>query len=326
MAFQIRDLDPAQTQTITELLPLLQNGLAADAPTYPPPTAGYLTLIAGPRPTQHRAFLALFDGATPIGYSGLALDFEANRDMFWGDVSIAPEHRADATAPLLHAAKAHTRDHGAKRLVLAITESAPGYEPIFAAEGGLKVDVQRRAQLDLKAVDREKYAVWAAPSEKNAHYRVEAWVAPTPEHVMPALEQAGVAMRDAPTGDLAFEPQPPNVERRRKAEQRLVDLGVRRHVIAAFTDDGTVAGFHDLYVVPGYPMADTGETGVPAAFRGHGLGLRLKADLTLRLLGSEPDIDTVSTWNNTDNGPMLRVNDALGYRTAELWNLWQFEV
>ncbi|NUP45977.1 MAG: GNAT family N-acetyltransferase [Catenulispora sp.] len=326
MTIQAHTLDPGLPQTITDLLPLLQTALAADAPGYPRPTGDYLRLISGPRPTQHRAFLALFDGATPIGYSGLALDFETNRDMCWGDVSIAPEHRADATVPLLDAATAHARRQGAERLVLAITESAPGYEPIFAGRGGVKVDVQRRAQLDLKTIDRDRYAAWAAPSEKNAHYRVETWVAPTPERVMPALEQAGVAMRDAPTGDLAFEPRAPNVERRRKTERRLVELGVRRHIIAAFTDDGTVAGFHDLYVVPGYRMAETGETGVPAAFRGHGLGLRLKADLTLRLLETEPDIDTIGTWNNTDNGPMLRVNDALGYRTAELWNLWQFEV
>jgi GNAT superfamily N-acetyltransferase len=326
MPIEIRELDPALPESLTTALPLLGTALAADAPLYPPPTEGYLNLIAGPRPSQDRVFVVLVDDGTPIAFGNIAVHHEANRDMFWGDLSIPPEYRADATAPLLDACQGHARRHGAKRLVLAVTETASGYPETFAARGGRVVDVERRAQLDLKTIDRDQYAAWAAPSEKNAHYRIEMWVGPTPEDLLPAREEASVAMRDAPTGDLEFEPPPPNVDRRRASEQRLKAIGVREYTIAAFTDDATIAGFHQVFVLPDFALADVGDTGVPAAFRGHGLGLRLKADLTLRLLESEPHLTAISTWNNSDNGPMLRVNDALGYRTGELWNLWQFDL
>ena len=155
---------------------------------------------------------------------------------------------------------------------------------------------------------------------------MRAWVVPTPDHLLSAVVRANEAMRDAPMGDLRVEYPPPDVGRRRRAEALIVAAGVRKHIIAAFTEDGEVAGFHEMFVVPGFRMADVGNTGVPAAFRGHGLGLRLKADLALRLLASEPEVDVVSTWNDADNEPMLRVNEALGYDRAEIWSNWQFDL
>ncbi|WP_194924984.1 GNAT family N-acetyltransferase [Catenulispora pinisilvae] len=79
-------------------------------------------------------------------------------------------------------------------------------------------------------------------------------------------------------------------------------------------------------VFPDFRMADIGNTGVPAEFRGHGLGLRLKAALTLHLLEHEPHVDLMSTWNNVDNAPMARVNEALGFEIAEAWSSWQFDL
>ncbi|NUR58361.1 MAG: GNAT family N-acetyltransferase [Catenulispora sp.] len=326
MSIEIRELDPALPRTITDLLPVHQASLAVDAPSYPRPTEGYLRLLTGPRPTQRRVFVAAYDAGTLIGYGAIGADVDANQDMFSGDLAVLPGRRADALVPLLDASKERARAHGAKRLVLAFAQAAPDYAPVFTAEGGRKVDIERRAQLDLKTVDREKYAAWAAPSEKNAHYRIRTWVGPTPEDLLPPLVLAAQAMRDAPTGDLEFDHPAPNVDRRRRIEQWFAAIGAHRHIIAAFTEDGTIAGLHGLFVVPGSPMAEISDTSVPAAFRGHGLGLRLKAAMTLRLLDSEPEIEVIGTWNNVDNAPMLRVNDALGFRTAEIWELWQFDL
>jgi hypothetical protein len=73
-------------------------------------------------------------------------------------------------------------------------------------------------------------------------------------------------------------------------------------------------------------MASVGNTAVTAKFRGHGLGLRLKATMALWLLTAEPRIELVDTWNDVGNHPMLRVNEALGYAKAEDWGTWQFEL
>jgi RimJ/RimL family protein N-acetyltransferase len=326
MAIEIRDLDPALPQTITELVPVQQAALAVEAPSYLHATEVYLRLQTGPRPTQRRLFIAAFDDGTLIGYGALGADIDANQDMFFGDLSVLPGRRADAMVPLLDACKARVREHGGKRLVLACPQGAPDQRRVFAAAGGRVVDTERRAQLDLRTIDRDQYAAWAAPSEKNAHYRIETWVAPTPEELLLPLVRAAQAMRDAPTGDLEVEFPAPDVDRRRRVEQWFAAIGAHKHLIAAFTEDGMIAGLHGLFVVADSAVADVSDTSVPAAFRGHGLGLRLKAAMTLRLLDSQPRIEMISTWNNVENAPMLRVNDALGYRTGEIWELWQFDL
>ena len=51
-----------------------------------------------------------------------------------------------------------------------------------------------------------------------------------------------------PTGDLEMEDLEYTPERLRRNEQRDVDLGTVRLVGAALAPDGTLAGYHDLYV------------------------------------------------------------------------------
>ncbi|WP_344656791.1 GNAT family N-acetyltransferase [Catenulispora subtropica] len=327
MTIEIRELDPVLPETQETLLPLFQAASAADMPRHPEPTAGFLRFITGPRVARHRLCVTAFDGGAPIAFGCLNQDLAANPDMIFGDIWILPERRAEAAVALLDAFKAHTRRRGAQRMVLGFSEfAAPDYEPVFAAAGGRRVSWERRSQLDLTTIDREQYAAWAAPSPKNARYRIQAWTVPTPEHLLAPLVEANDAIRDAPTGDLRLNHAPPDVERRRAAETLIVAAGVRKHIIAALTEDGEMAGMHEMFVVPGFRMGDVGNTAVPAKFRGHGLGLRLKADLALRLLASEPELDVVSTWNDAGNGPMLRVNEAMGYEKAEAWSNWQFDL
>lgn len=140
------------------------------------------------------------------------------------------------------------------------------------------------------------------------------------------MVEANEAMRDAPHGQLEFEHPPPDVERRRRFEAASLGTGATMYIAAALTQDGEMAGFHELIVFPDFRMADIGNTGVPARFRGHGLGLRLKAAMTRHVLEREPHIEAISTWNNTDNAPMVRVNEAMGFEVAETWNAWQFDL
>jgi GNAT superfamily N-acetyltransferase len=327
MSIEIRELDPLRRETLTTLLPVFQAGCAVDTPAHPVPSEAFLNFIIGPRVQRRRVCLVAFDGGVPIGYGCQTHDYVANKGSLFGDLWVLPERRADVTGPLLEAFKAYARGLGCTKLVNGFAEFAKAdYEAVFVAGGGREVSVEWRSQMDLRKIDREQYAAWAAPSAKNAHYRIESWTTPTPEHLLPALVQANDAMRDAPMGDLPFNYPPPDVERRRKAEALLTTTGERKHVVAALTDDGEVAGFHEMFIVPGYRLASVGNTAVPARFRGHGLGLRLKAAMALRLLTAEPQIDVVDTWNNAENHPMLRVNKTLGYAKAEEWGNWQFDL
>jgi len=333
MTITIREIDPAGADAVPTLLPLLQVAQAADSPLQPEPTADYLRWFIAPRADWHTACLVAYDGdgsadagaKQPVGYGRLTHDSVANPDLVMGDMWIAVQDRVEVTGPLLDAYKAHTRSRGAARLVLDTSEYS-GYETLYAAAGGRVVNADRRRQLDLTAIDREQYAKWAEPSEKNAHYRIEIWRTPTAEHLLGPLAEANEAMRDAPHGELAYQNPPPDVDRRRRGEADSLAAGTQMYIAAALTEDGEIAGFHEVNVFPDFRMADVGNTGVPAAFRGHGLGLRLKALLTLHLLEHEPQLDVIATWNNADNAPMARVNEAMGYEVAEGWTTWEFGV
>ena len=41
------------------------------------------------------------------------------------------------------------------------------------------------------------------------------------------------------------------------------------------------------------------------------------------LAEAEPQVEVVETWNNVDNTPMIRVNEALGYRLSRTFAVYQ---
>ena len=57
--------------------------------------------------------------------------------------------------------------------------------------------------------------------------------------------------------------------------------------------------------------------------RGHRLGLLLKIDMMRWLAEAEPQLEVIETWNNADNGFMINVNEALGYRLSEMYATYE---
>ncbi|MEY9859245.1 RimJ/RimL family protein N-acetyltransferase [Catenulispora sp. GAS73] len=329
MTITIREIDLDGADAMSTLLPLFRAASAVDSPRAPEPSESYLRLQIGRRAARHVSCLVVYDGERPAGFARMNHSKIANRDLVYGELWIPAEDRAESAGPLLEACRDYARGRGAARLVIDTSEFS-GYDAVCGAGGGRSLAGEWRRELDLAAIDREQYTAWAAPTEKNARYRVEIWRTPTPEHLLGPLVEALDVMRDAPTGELVMETPLPDVDRRRRTEADNSAAGMQMYVAAAFAKgDGSgseIAGFHEVFVYPDYRMAEVGNTGVPAKFRGHGLGLRLKAAMALHLLEREPHLDVLSTSNDADNAPMVRVNDAMGYQAAEAWQAWQFEV
>lgn len=71
-------------------------------------------------------------------------------------------------------------------------------------------------------------------------------------------------------------------------------------------------------------MIHQGLTGVLPAYRGRGIAMALKlltADYARR-----HDKRTISTWNNTRNRAMLRINEAMGFQKKPVWIIFQKEL
>ena len=193
MTITIRHLDPAETDPVATLLPLYRAGMAADTPAHPAPSASFLRWLLAARVDWHIAPLVAHDGDRAVGCGHLSHDVMVNPDLVLGSMWITGPDRAEAAAALLDAYRDHTRSRGATRLVLEVSEYS-GYEPYYTAAGGRVLASDRRRQLDLATIDRSRYAAWAAPSEKNAHYRIMIWQTPTPEHLLGPMVEANEAM------------------------------------------------------------------------------------------------------------------------------------
>jgi GNAT superfamily N-acetyltransferase len=328
----ILELDPRSPGTLDELLPVLRRAVAADLPRYPEPDAGWLGVVTASNPVRERRVLAARDAAgAVVAFARLQRDVSANRTLFYGDVWTLPEHRdgaADGTAEgaIIQHSKAMAVAEGCDRLVLD-HPSTDRYRALHLRHGARIVGSEKRSMLDLETLDREQFAAWAAPSAANAGYRFEHWTEPTPDRLVAALAVARDAMNDAPHGDLEIERAPVDVEQQKEAERFSTSLGIRGHLVAALTPSGEIAGYSSVYAFPGVmPMAGVGATAVVAAHRGHGLGLRLKADLTLHVLERETHLTSFETWNNEGNEPMLRINRLLGYELADEWNSFQYDL
>ena len=95
-----------------------------------------------------------------------------------------------------------------------------------------------------------------------------------PEHARPVCDALNVFIGMAPMGDLALEDTSFTPERLRRNEERSDEIGRRRFTAAAFSSDGTLAGYSDLFVPPHEDrFAQIGITMVLPEHRGHSLGL-----------------------------------------------------
>ncbi len=162
-----------------------------------------------------------------------------------------------------------------------------------------------------------------APRLDPAAYVLETAVDCLPEKWLE--DRALLARRmstDAPSGDIDLDEQDWDAERVRQVWNTPSPVwsleSVVRHV-----PSGRLVGFTDLVVRPGSPtLAVQGDTLVLREHRGHALGLALKVANLRTLARERPGVASVRTWNAETNGPMLAVNDRLGFTVTGWTREW----
>jgi len=275
---------------------------------------------------DHRYLAAVEDveGAdTVVGAAELVLPRRDNLTLALVDIAVHPEHRRRGTGTLL-------LDHlvrlaqGAGRTTL-LTETAypseasdPG-EAFLRAHGFEVGQTMRRNDLDVRThPPGEVPAVSGYAIETSTDDTLDEWLE----------DRAHLSRRmstDAPVGDLDLAEEEWDADRVR--EQRDATRRSNRRAVESVARDlvtGRLVGFTQLQVPTAEPvLAYQQDTLVLREHRGHGLGQALKcANLrAARVVFSE--LVTVRTWNAQENGPMIAVNEALGYRTTAVQREWQ---
>ena len=153
-------------------------------------------------------------------------------------------------------------------------------------------------------------------------YELATYENDVPEPLRPSfVELRNQLAVDAPTGDIDFEAGGLTVELHEEQTRRLVETG-RRLLITVAVRDGAAVAHSTLSVPPRdteLPHLNQWGTYVHRDHRGHRLGLAVKATNLRAVQAVFPERTLVSTTNSPVNGPMVAINELMGFRPADVF-------
>lgn len=158
-----------------------------------------------------------------------------------------------------------------------------------------------------------------------AGYHLVSWLGPTPSEYLDHVADLLHAMStDTPTSEVDFQEELWDAARVRAMDTNVAESSQLLTTLAIHAADQTAAGFTQLNRLHDKPaVVNQWNTLVAAAHRGHGLGLVLKQANLAELARHWPDAERVHTWNASENDYMWKINQTLGYRTANVDSAWQ---
>lgn len=271
--------------------------------------------LAGMRPDEYVdkvMLLARDDDGTPVGGGTAELPLRDNSDVVYLDAFTAPEHRRQGHATAVVEAVEEIGRRADRRTVLAYAawelDAVDPAPQAFAEAVGFELNIMNTM--------RELALPAALPSPGATDgYAMHAWRGACPEEWLPGyIAVRRLILEEAPSGDAALENEFWDAARVRAEEARWVEQRRTPQVTIAVSDAGEVVGHTQLLFPADSDQVYQWDTIVLPTHRGHGLGLALKVTAMREaadLLGGRRRI---TTYNAANNEPMIRVNDALGFR------------
>lgn len=239
----------------------------------------------------------------------------------------------EAGGPVLKVNVPHTNTAGGPRVA-----SPTGFGDVSADDDGVRFltakgydleQINRISLLDIAGLPERMAPLRDAAAEAAGDdYRVVTWIGPTPERWTGDLAELRTRMStDAPSAGLVNAVDQWDDDRVREHDDRIASSG--RTVLTSAAEhvpSGTLAGFSELLVSAGDPVAVQEDTLVLRDHRGHRLGMLLKIATADLLLQHAPAVEAIVTYNAEENRPMLDVNEAMGFRAIGYEGGWQKRV
>jgi GNAT superfamily N-acetyltransferase len=269
--------------------------------------------------------LAAFEGGEIVGVNPLMYPLLDNTHLAYVEPLLSVEHRRHGIGTaLLEAALDMARQAGRTTIVAeAYMPLADGEESsgsAFLSHHGFEmaiVDVHRVLDLPVAAARLDELRQESAPHHRD--YRLVRWEDEVPDEYLAGYCDLQMAFNaEAPMGDLEVEAEVWDADRVRKTEERFRKQGRHMTVTAAIAADATMVGLTEMMTTDEQShMSWQGGTLVLSGHRGHRLGIALKVANLMRYQERFPDTRTVHSWNAEQNGPMVAINDTLGFRPVE---------
>ena len=263
-------------------------------------------------------------GSANVGF----MQTEENKHLAWCDLGVLPEYRRQGIGRLLLAKIAEVPKREGRRLLMTGTNArVPAGEAFLERLGGERAMESHTNQLVLAELDRALLDQWMTPDDAG-RFTLEFWKGPHPEDLLPAITALNEStMNTMPRDAMDMEDMHFTTEQMRQMEQQTLAGGTERWTLAVReAASGKFVGYTEtLWNASSPQIVRQGGTGVFPEFRGYRLGKRLKAAMLDRVLQERPEARFVRTGNADSNGPMLRINHALGFRPYLSRTEWQVE-
>jgi GNAT superfamily N-acetyltransferase len=286
--------------------------------------------------TGHRneLWIGTVDGAPVVGgeleYPTLDNETKAHVDV---RVLTGHRRRGHGSAMLAHLIE-QARSSGRCLLHGEIPEPIDGDPPAglpFArAHGARQVLFEVRRKLELCTLDGAGLRRLAEEAWGHADgYSLVQWVDRAPDDIVDDLAVLkGRMSTDAPLEDMTWDSEVYDAQRVRALEEQLAAQHRRVVATGARHDaSGHLVGFTDIGVnIDVMRVAYQWDTIVRPDHRGHRLGLLMKlANLEL-LQRTISGVELINTWNAAVNQHMISVNEAMGFRAADVEWAWELQL
>jgi GNAT superfamily N-acetyltransferase len=288
---------------------------AHDLPAHVPPpgrveTEGKLRTPSVNSRALHRVAVAADGSYDGVATAVLFTDEKNRHAAFLDQLAVHPRARRRGTGTRLwEALRAELAADGRTSVSTAVELGGPG--EAFAARHGFA------NALPLAWYVQNVPAAPAAHPALPDGYAYAHWTGVVPDTLADAFAEAHNAMEDAPTGDVALSAPRWDAARVRAAARVIGDRGgvlLSAAVLHTAAGADTVAAYTELVLRdPSDVRALQYDTVVLPAHRGRGLGLAVKRHMTSVLTDRCPHVRQIATIVAAENGPMLAVNDRLGY-------------
>ncbi|WP_380167178.1 GNAT family N-acetyltransferase [Jannaschia sp. R86511] len=303
---------------------------------------------------RNAGWVVVTDGAV-VGFAKAYLPDRDNTHAVELELGTAPGHRGHGHGRALLAAVSElARAEGRDTLMSgtgfrpepeaawalheqAVRDDAVTRRPVPGAVLG--VSFARASGADLVQTEVRSQVVLPVPAdvlarqdaEVQAHagaYTTRTWLGACPEELM--VDRAALAARmdtDPPLGDMDWRPGVWDADRMRDTYADWQRRGLQMVGAGAVAADGRMVAFSEMGRDRRNPLlAYQFDTIVDPDHRGHRLGMLVKQAALRRLGEAMAEVERVQTWNALENGPMLRVNRAMGFVPVGLYSLYQLKL
>ena len=277
---------------------------------------------------RFHVFVAEDSGGTVTGRGIAFVPLVDNLDKLYFELDVVPEQRrAGVGATLVEHVAGIAAAEGRTVLLgqahLPVDHDADDPVRRFAQRHGFALantEVRRTLRLPVPDATIQGWVDEAARHHDG--YEILTYEDDVPAPLHPSfVELRNQLAVDAPTGDIDFEAGGLTVEMHEEQSRRMQETG-RRLLVTVAVKDGAAVAHSTLSVPPGdteLPHVNQWGTYVHRDHRGHRLGLAVKAANLRALQATFPERTLLSTTNSPANGPMLAINELMGFRPVDVF-------